>query len=390
MTSSAETHGAERHTPRHQAGERNEAWQVTRFETPLVSVIVVNYNYGRYLADAISSVFAQNYKNIECFVVDNKSTDDSLAVLDELSVAYPELRVVRRASNDGQCVATAEVFPETRGQYVVFLDADDVLLPDFVGTHVFVNLSLYTHVGFTCSDMVQAVDRDIVLTTFHSIKDLIKAKDHAERMLRPVEASICSLDGLTPVPDDAVLLVARDCKGWPWTATSAFMFRRDAIAMLIENPRLHTLRSALDVYFARGINAMTGSVVIDRALAVYRMHGSNAFSHHAHLERCFNFERGSLFDQNEKARRVLIDFWFLNARFLIEKFLDLDDFIEGVRALNDTYPRLTASGGRSYAAAQFLQAFGELRKIVGRPKLVAWGLRLRLSPLALAMAFLRG
>ena len=48
---------------------------------PLVSVIVINFNYGRFLRAAVDSVCGQTYPNIECIVVDNASTDESGAVL---------------------------------------------------------------------------------------------------------------------------------------------------------------------------------------------------------------------------------------------------------------------------------------------------------------------
>ena len=373
------------HSSTHQSGEglRPGHAGLTEFVLPLVSVLIVNYNYGRFLSDAVSSVFAQNYKNIECFVIDNCSTDESPAVIEELAAAYPELKIVYRASNDGQCVASAEVFPETKGQYIVFLDADDVLLPDFIGTHIFVALSLYTHVGFTCSDIVQVVENEIVLSTSHTTKQLIlERKDSTEKLLRPLAPSIWSSKGLSPVVDSELLFVGRDQRDWRWTATSAFMFRRDAIAILINNPRLKNLQCALDVYFARGINVITGSVVIDRPLCIYRMHGSNIFSRHAHLDRCLNFEPGGKFDQNEMARRELIDFWFAQAPFLIKKFTIREDFIDGLRTLNDSHPRLTdgPTCKRSYAAAQLLRHFAMLRDIVGLPTLLSWCIRLRISP----------
>ena len=49
-------------------------------ELPLVSIVISNYNYGNYIAEAIKSCFAQNYPNIEVIVVDDVSTDNSIAV----------------------------------------------------------------------------------------------------------------------------------------------------------------------------------------------------------------------------------------------------------------------------------------------------------------------
>jgi glycosyltransferase involved in cell wall biosynthesis len=391
---------------------------LAEFRLPLVSVIIVNYNYGRFLSEAVASVFEQKYQNIECFLIDNKSTDGSKEVIESLRLKYPSLKITYRSSNDGQCVASAEAFPETKGQYIIFLDADDVLLPDFVGAHVFVSLSLYPHVGFTCSDMYQVVNRQVVLSTSHTIKQLItEQKASPKRLLRPLHlADWCNHGGLCATRDDELLLVSREQKDWRWTATSAFMFRRDAIALLIDNPRLKTLRCALDVYFARGVNVITGSVLIDRPLAVYRMHGSNIFSRHAHLDGCLNFELGGTFDQSEAARRELINFWFTHARQMIRKLTNLDDFILCIKILNDASPRLTEPSPRkrsapiafflegiaalrefiglphawrTYAAAQLIHHFGDLRETVGLPVLLRWCLKLRLSPVTIAGILLK-
>lgn len=356
---------------------------VTEFVPPLVSVIIVNHNYGRFLRDAVTSVFRQRYRRFECVLVDNASTDDSHSVMDELAEDFPELKIIYRASNDGQCVAAAEALGETRGQYVVFLDADDVLLPEFIGTHLYVALSAYPHVGFTCCDMAQACGDEIVVTTSMRLRELgPSAKCKGQRLMRPVSRELCDTGGLTAVEEGELVFVERDDKEWRWTATSAFMFRRDAVAGLLSNPRLPTLRVGLDVYLGRGVNAITGSILLDRALAIYRMHGSNVFSRHAHLENCLNFEPGSRFDQNELARRELIDFWFRNAPAMIRRLRIKEDFITSVAALNDLMPRLTDAEGRSYASAQLLRHFNELREAIGLYALLDWCVRLRVSPFA--------
>ena len=124
------------------------------FSLPLVSVIIVNYNYGRFLKQAADSVFEQTYPNIECIIVDNASTDESTDVLLAISKQYPGTTILRRSDNGGQSLATIEGFEESSGEYVVFLDADDVLLPSCVETHIFVHLSLRIPVGFTSADMI--------------------------------------------------------------------------------------------------------------------------------------------------------------------------------------------------------------------------------------------
>ena len=63
--------------------------KINKLSLPLVSVIIVNYNYGRFLKQAADSVFEQTYPNIECIIVDNASTDCSAGVLLDISREYP-------------------------------------------------------------------------------------------------------------------------------------------------------------------------------------------------------------------------------------------------------------------------------------------------------------
>ena len=83
---------------------------LNKFSLPLVSVIIVNYNYGRFLQEAVDSVFAQTYPDIECIIVDNASTDDSDDILVDLSRQYPSAAILRRRDNGGQSIALKEGF----------------------------------------------------------------------------------------------------------------------------------------------------------------------------------------------------------------------------------------------------------------------------------------
>lgn len=92
---------------------------------PLVSVIVSNYNYARYLPQALNSVLAQSYSNIEIIVVDDGSTDDSENVLRSYE---NHIRWIRQ-KNQGVSAARNRGVKETRGELIAFLDADDIWLP---------------------------------------------------------------------------------------------------------------------------------------------------------------------------------------------------------------------------------------------------------------------
>lgn len=93
---------------------------------PLVSAVIVNHNYGRYIAECIDSVLAQTYHRIETIVVDDGSTDHSLEVLRR----YSNRVVVVRQSNKGVSAARNAGIAMSTGEWIAFLDADDVWLPE--------------------------------------------------------------------------------------------------------------------------------------------------------------------------------------------------------------------------------------------------------------------
>lgn len=95
---------------------------------PLASVVINNYNYGRFLAEAVNSALAQSYARVEVVVVDDGSTDDSRALLE----GYHDRITCILKDNGGQASAFNAGFAASHGAVVIFLDADDVLLPHAV------------------------------------------------------------------------------------------------------------------------------------------------------------------------------------------------------------------------------------------------------------------
>lgn len=93
---------------------------------PLVSIVIINHNYGRYVGEAIESALYQTYRPLEIIVVDDGSTDDSLEIIQN----YPVKLVMQE--NKGVAVAVDTGIRACRGDYYVLLSADDILHPDYV------------------------------------------------------------------------------------------------------------------------------------------------------------------------------------------------------------------------------------------------------------------
>jgi glycosyltransferase involved in cell wall biosynthesis len=102
--------------------------------TPLVSVIVPTFNYARYVAQAIESVQQQSLSRWECLVVDDGSTDDTRAIVERLAASDGRVRYLYQ-HNQGLSAARNTGIRESAGEYLQFLDSDDLLEPRKLEVH---------------------------------------------------------------------------------------------------------------------------------------------------------------------------------------------------------------------------------------------------------------
>ena len=94
----------------------------------LVSVVIINHNYGQFLGTCLDSVLAQTHAALEVVVVDDGSTDGSADVLK----SYGERITIVQQANLGHVRAFNAGYAASRGDVVLFVDADDILYPDCI------------------------------------------------------------------------------------------------------------------------------------------------------------------------------------------------------------------------------------------------------------------
>ena len=99
---------------------------------PTVSVLLPNYNHARFIGTALSALAAQTRPPEENLVIDDASTDDSLAVIESFADELPQLRILRNPRNVGVNAANNRGLEEARGSHIVTSAADDWLEPDFI------------------------------------------------------------------------------------------------------------------------------------------------------------------------------------------------------------------------------------------------------------------
>jgi len=96
---------------------------------PVVSVVIACFNYAHTLPDAVASVLGQSLTDLELTIVDDGSTDDSLAVAQSLATD-PRVTVIGQENSGQPAIPRNRAISAARGRYVVSLDADDMLAPD--------------------------------------------------------------------------------------------------------------------------------------------------------------------------------------------------------------------------------------------------------------------
>jgi len=96
---------------------------------PLVSIIVTLYNYEKYIDECIASCLRQTHDNLEIIVVDDCSTDSSLDVVSCFHGDHKNVKIISFEHNHGYAHAKNAGIRKSKGEFIVLVDADDVLLP---------------------------------------------------------------------------------------------------------------------------------------------------------------------------------------------------------------------------------------------------------------------
>ncbi|UWU23746.1 glycosyltransferase (plasmid) [Rhizobium sp. CB3060] len=207
-----------------------------------VSIIISNYNYARFLPRCIDSALEQSYDNTEVIVVDDASTDDTVGVLASYG---SRIRTCLKKTNGGHGAAFNTGFAASRGEVVLFLDADDYLYPNAI------------------SEIIDAWEDDAVQVQFrlHMVDEDMQVKD----VFPPPELPFDSGD-VTP----KLLQRGR----YQTTVTSGLAFKRSALEVVMPVPETD-FRQGADGYLVT-VTPLHGKVTsIETCLGAYRIHGAN-------------------------------------------------------------------------------------------------------------------
>lgn len=117
----------------------------------LLSVIMTNYNHGHFLESRLHSILEQLPDDAELLIVDDASTDDSVAIIQKIAQNEPRIRLSQNTKNQGVVSSVNRALQEARGTYIASLAADDKILPGFIEKTLNVLLA-FPDIAICCSD----------------------------------------------------------------------------------------------------------------------------------------------------------------------------------------------------------------------------------------------
>jgi len=127
---------------------------------PLVSIIITYYNYEKYIKDCLLSCIAQTYPNIEIIVVNDASPDEGYKIINLTSWQHQDanIKLITHVENKGYAAAKNTGIRAAKGEFIVFIDADDCLTPDSVEVRV---KAMASGVDFVDGHVYEVTDVDL-------------------------------------------------------------------------------------------------------------------------------------------------------------------------------------------------------------------------------------
>lgn len=227
---------------------------------PMISFVVTSYNYEKYILKTLESIKAQTYRNFEIIIVDDCSKDNSCKIIEDFISENQDLKItlIKQNSNQGQMASMIKGLESAQGQFVSFIDSDDILMHDYAKHHIRVHLE--TSVAFTSCQIIE-IGEDDEIHTMNSI-----SSPHCK-----------NLDELFAGENvNYKILKHKHFGGWYWSPNSSAMFRKASIELIINYQNADKWKICPDKFLFNFANLIGGSAIIYTPLIGYRRHKNNA------------------------------------------------------------------------------------------------------------------
>lgn len=220
---------------------------------PAVSVVVPIYKVERYLGDCVNSLLAQTLKELEIILVDDGSPDGSGAMCDAYAARDSRVRVIHQ-ENQGAGPARNAGLATARGEYIIFLDADDIYHPQMLERMV---------------ARAEKYHADVVICRAEVLEEETGRTRSMPNQLRMELLKKCNADAFCPSAEQSQN-VFQLCAGWPWDK----LYRRDFV--LQAGLQFQNLPHTNDAFFVYMSLVKAAVVSVEPAVLVqHRMHAAS-------------------------------------------------------------------------------------------------------------------
>ena len=163
---------------------------------PLVSVICLSYNHEAYVVETLNSVINQTYPNIELLIADDFSSDNSVNVINNWLENHPKTHFLSNEKNIGNTKTFNKLAKIAKGDFIVDLAADDLLLPNCIAKQVetFQN-SNYKNLAVVYGNLIEIDENDTFIRNYYTEVDDPKSGD-IYKMVIGRATKICSVSSM--------------------------------------------------------------------------------------------------------------------------------------------------------------------------------------------------
>ena len=207
---------------------------------PKISIIIPVYNAERYLNQTLESVTNQTYKDIELILINDCSTDNSLGILEEFAQKDERIKIISNEQNSGAAVSRNNGLAIAQGDYLLFLDADDIYEPDLAESVL---------------SRALPIDADVVIYNYD--------RTNGGKKINLKKHKFCSEEYFSPEK------AAKEIFNFGPLNAFSKCFKR--VFVLENGIKFQDLKSCNDVYFTMSALALAKRIVVlDKVLVHYR------------------------------------------------------------------------------------------------------------------------
>lgn len=237
-----------------------------------LSFIVTSYNYANFIEKNLNSIKNQTFNDFEIIVVDDFSDDNSIEIIKNFINRNPNLKIklIKHDKNQGQLKACITGLNKAEGEYITFVDSDDILLSTYA------------------EELLKAHEKENV--GFISC-NCIKINENDEEILEHKPKNNGNIKKLN--------LFSSPFGGWYWMPMTSAMFKKSTLETIKNYENTDEWRICPDKFLFNLVHLTNSSARFDKILVKKRCHKNNAG----------NFNRRKInFENNKKIRKCTLNF----------------------------------------------------------------------------------